>query len=68
MRLGHHIITMQQSEDNGTERALLMKNSFKDEFDENFGKEVTDGQLMQISRKLFLTHNVHKKSPTLNIA
>ena len=30
--------------------------------------EVTDGQLMQISRKLFLTHNVHKKSPTLNIA
>ena len=30
--------------------------------------EVTHGQLMQISRKLFLTHNVHKKSPTLNIA
>ncbi len=30
--------------------------------------EVTDGQLMQISRKLFLTHYVHKKLPTLNIA
>ena len=30
--------------------------------------EVTDGQLMQISRNLFLTHNVHKKSLTLNIA
>ena len=30
--------------------------------------EVKDGQLMQISRKLFLTHYVHKKSPTLNIA
>ena len=30
--------------------------------------EVIDGQLMQISRKLFLTHYVHKKSPTLNIA
>ena len=30
--------------------------------------EVTDDQLMQISRKLFLTHYVHNKSPTLNIA
>ena len=30
--------------------------------------DVTDGQLMQISRKLFLMHYVHKKSPTLNIA
>ena len=30
--------------------------------------DVTDGQLMQISRKLFLTHYVHKKSSTLNIA
>ena len=42
MRLGHHIITMQQSEDNDTERALLMKNSFKDEFDEKFGKDRGD--------------------------
>ena len=39
MRLGHHIITMQQSEDNGTERAVLMENSFKDEFNEKFGKD-----------------------------
>ena len=30
--------------------------------------EVTGGQRMQISRKLLLTHYVHKTSPTLNIA
>ena len=42
MRLGHHVITMQQSEDNDIERALLMKNSFKDEFDEKFGKDRGD--------------------------
>ena len=60
---------MQQSEDNGTERAVLVENSFKDEFDEKFGKDRgSDGRLMQISRKLFLTHYVHNESPTLNIA
>ena len=42
MRLGHHIITMQQSEDNGTERTVLMENSFKDGFDEKFGKDRGD--------------------------
>ena len=39
VRLGHHIITMQQREDDGTEHAVLMENSFKDEFDEKFGKD-----------------------------
>ena len=33
---------MQQSEDNGTERAVLMENSFKDEFDEKFGQDRGD--------------------------
>ena len=42
MRLGQHIITMQQSEDSGTERAVLMENSFKDEFDKKFGKDRGD--------------------------
>ena len=42
MRLGHPIITMQQSEDNGPERAVLMENSFKDGFDEKSGKDRGD--------------------------
>ena len=42
VRLGHHIITMQQSEDNGTERAVLMENSFKDEFEAKFCKDRGD--------------------------
>ena len=42
VRLGHHIITMQQSEDNGTERAVLRENSFKDEFDKNIDKDSGD--------------------------
>ena len=62
MRLGHHIITMQQSEDNGTERAVLTENSFKDEFDEKFGKDKGDRRPAHVDQPQIISDDVAYRS------
>ena len=48
---------------------VLMDNGFEDELDATFGEEeVTDDQIMQIGRKLFLALYAQTQSPTLNTA